>query len=399
MSAELHKSAIDKQINLQSDLHALLTYAFDKGHSTAAWKTPADSTMYLAVDTEAPLLLKEINLEELDRGFIFAPFDKSKNANFIRAEILFSFNLSDGTQETHTTESVNYLTEALQLTSPKSDYFVKADLNEIVIKESEEEFIELVNTCLSNIQNGRFEKVVPSRRLQVPIKEGIDVVSLFEKLCALYPNTMVSLVSIPGTGTWLGASPELLVSSQEKKWFHTVALAGTQAYSPSISLQEVSWTQKEIEEQALVSRYIINCFKKIRLREFEEHGPKSIKAANLIHLKTDFKVDMMATNFPQLTSVMLKLLHPTSAVCGMPLEDAHNFLLRHEGYDREYYSGYLGPVNCFDQTHLYVNLRCLQFFRNYVYCYAGAGITIDSNSEKEFLETEMKMKTMLNILN
>ena len=47
----------------------------------------------------------------------------------------------------------------------------------------------------------------------------------------------------------------------------------------------------------MVSRYIINCFKKIRLREFEEIGPKTVAAGNLLHLRTDFQVDMAATNF------------------------------------------------------------------------------------------------------
>ena len=77
--------------------------------------------------------------------------------------------------------------------------------------------------------------------------------------------------------------------------------------------------QKDIEEQALVERYVISCFKKIRLREYDEHGPKTMIAGNVLHLKTEFEVDMVATNFPQLGSVMLNLLHPTSAVCGMPL--------------------------------------------------------------------------------
>jgi isochorismate synthase len=398
MKAEEEKSLFEKQVNRQSDFKKLLQFALYKGHSTACWKLPATSSFYLAIDTSTPVLLNEVNLEELHRGFIFAPFDTSKNTSYLKAEILFSLN-EQGEISSHTTGSENYLNESLQHQENNSTYYVNPNITIPEKVNSPNAFLELVNTSLSNIQNGRFEKIVPSRRIEVPLKKDFDAFSHFEKLCTLYPNTLVSLVSIPNTGTWLGASPELLVRAENKKWFSTVALAGTQAYHPETSLQEVSWTQKEIEEQALVSRYIINCFKQIRLREFEEQGPKSVKAANLIHLKTEFKVNMIETNFPLLTSVMLKLLHPTSAVCGMPMEDSMNFLLRHEGYDREYYSGYLGPVNCFDETNIFVNLRCLQLFKNFAYCYAGAGITIDSIPQKEFLETEMKMKTMLNILN
>jgi isochorismate synthase len=206
---------------------------------------------------------------------------------------------------------------------------------------------------------------------------------------------MVSLVSSTATGTWLGATPELLVSIDKNSKFKTHALAGTQPYHSSIDVKSVAWTQKEIEEQAFVSRYIINCFKKIRVREYLEHGPKTVVAGNVMHLKTDYEVDMNEINFPQLGSVMLKLLHPTSAVCGMPLEPALNFLRKYEGYDREFYSGHLGPINFDNESHVFVNLRCLQLMESSARLYAGAGVTLDSNPEKEFLETEMKMRNLI----
>ncbi|MEJ0056113.1 MAG: chorismate-binding protein [Bacteroidota bacterium] len=89
---------------------------------------------------------------------------------------------------------------------------------------------------------------------------------------------------------------------------------------------------------------------------------------------------MTATNFPQLGSIMLKLLHPTSAVCGMPMEASLEFLKQNEGYDREFYSGYLGPVNIDHETSLYVNLRCMKLFANEASLYAGAGVMADSRS-------------------
>ena len=200
----------------------------------------------------------------------------------------------------------------------------------------------------------------------------------FQKLCTAYPNAMVSMVSSDATGTWLGASPELLVSFDERAHFKTVALAGTKRVEGGVNIKSVAWNEKEIEEQALVCRYIISCFKKIRLREYEERGPRTVLAGNLLHLKTEFEVDTVATNFPLLASVMLKLLHPTSAVCGMPLENAQQFLKANEGYDREFYSGFLGPINFKNESHVFVNLRCMQVLDETALLYAGAGVTIDS---------------------
>jgi isochorismate synthase len=107
---------------------------------------------------------------------------------------------------------------------------------------------------------------------------------------------------------------------------------------------------------------------------------------------------MNATGFPQLGTTMLQLLHPTSAVCGMPLDKSLEFLKLHEGYDRSFYAGYLGPVNVNNNINIFVNLRCMQLMDHQAQLYAGAGVTIDSIPEEEFEETEMKFNTLLNVI-
>jgi isochorismate synthase len=134
----------------------------------------------------------------------------------------------------------------------------------------------------------------------------------------------------------------------------------------------------------------VDCFKKIRLREYDEYGPKTVLAGTLLHLRSDFKVNMTATNFPQLGSVMLELLHPTSAVCGMPRETAHSFLKENEGFDRSFFAGFIGPVNINQETSIFVNLRTASIEGDKAVLYAGAGVTEDSDPEKEWEETDLK---------
>jgi isochorismate synthase len=267
-----------------------------------------------------------------------------------------------------------------------------------VDQKEKTEFINLVNKCLEEINKGTVEKIVPSRFRKIKINNDFDVVEKFNLLCEQYPDALVSMVIIPAVGCWLGASPELLVSVDHESIFRTVALAGTQWYEPNTNLKSVAWTQKEIEEQALVERYIISCFKKIRLREYNEHGPKTVVAGNLLHLKSEFTVDLKETHFQQLGSVMLQLLHPTSAVCGMPHDHAQNFLDQEEDYDRSFFAGFLGPVNIDSSITLHVNLRCMNVAYPYSTLYAGAGVTSDSVPEKEWEETEIQLNTLNNIL-
>ena len=119
------------------------------------------------------------------------------------------------------------------------------------------------------------------------------------------------------------------------------------------------------------------------------------KAGNLVHLKSDIS-GKLKQNVSQLD--VINALHPTSAVCGMPLEKARNFIIENEKYNRKYYSGFLGEFQIQEQTNLFVNLRCCDIENDITTIYVGCGITKDSQADKEFIETENKAKTILSIL-
>lgn len=364
----------------------------------ALWRLPWKSTKHLVIDISGTLPKRKVDLEETDAGFLIAPFDNPERSReiLLKAHIYYhsgQIKAADDVNSRELDKVVSELNEELQ--SPKSDvYYYQANEEG---NTSDREYISMVENALLAITKGEIQKVVPAALRKVPLTR-FNCLDSFDKLCNCYPEAFISLVSAPGIGTWMGASPEAIIEIEKSKTFTTVAVAGTQAHQPGIPLQDVAWRQKEIEEQAFVSRYIINCFKKIRLREFEEIGPKTVIAGNLLHLKTTYTVDMEETNFPLLGSVMLDLLHPTSAVCGMPKIPSQQFLKKYECFDRQLFSGYLGPVNMHNETHLFVNLRCMQLQENHAVLYAGAGVTEDSLPEKEWLETQLKCDTLLDVL-
>ena len=100
------------------------------------------------------------------------------------------------------------------------------------------------------------------------------------------------------------------------------------------------------------------------------------------------------TEVVQVTNQMLELLHPTSAVCGMPKDKATTLIDELESHDRKLFAGFLGSINVQQETQLYVNLRCAEIGKNGALLYAGAGITEDSISENEWNETTIKCLTI-----
>ena len=383
---------------------AFFAYAYQHHRPVAAWRLPHQSQQHVITDLSGSGELPNLPLELLPAGFVAHPFQQHAPAAFIRADLHYT----SGTEFVAWNDGLDDLSQrALRAirgdltatTNSQTPYEVAPSPTELDTHRAR--FVDMVAEAVQAIETGRFHKVVPSRQKMIALPIEFDLAIAFQQLCEAYPAAFVSVFSIPGVGTWLGASPEILVSTYRqagRSMFRTMALAGTQVAQGHDALKNATWRQKEIEEQAMVSRYIINCFKQIRLREFEENGPKTVAAGNLLHLRTDFTVDTEATNFPDLGSTMLRLLHPTSAVCGMPQPPALDFLLRHEGYDRSFFSGYLGPVNVAEETYVFVNLRCMQLLKQRALLYAGAGVTADSEPKKEWEETEMKMNTLLKVI-
>ncbi len=386
-----------------------------KGFPMAAWRLPHENTQHIILDLSGVSRKVEIDLENLPPGFMFSAFEQNfslpeTQVDFINADLHFdsqSRQISLPAGSIASDKAIE-LRQAL-LDSIESNDLPQKDTKRLQLPlysssqqiQEKSHFLDMVTEAVRAVQAKRFKKVVPSRARFVHLPEDFNLSDTFETMCAYYPHAFVSLLAVPGSGIWLGASPEVLASTfrlNGSRYFRTIALAGTQQLENRDSMRNVAWRSKEIEEQAMVSRYIINCFKKIRLRDFEEDGPKTVAAGNLLHLRTDFTVNMDQVNFPELGSVMLKLLHPTSAVCGLPKEPALNFIHKHEAYQRDLYAGFLGPVNMSDQANIYVNLRCMQLTREGALLYAGAGVTADSDPEKEWQETEMKMQTLQSVL-
>lgn len=378
-------------------IQLLLQLGLTSGGSFAIWRKPKSKKLEMVLDETASPQKVALNLEGLPPGFIVHPFadQEDKKAYYIKANRYFSFELDQEFKPEDLPEWAKIQLEDQQKLNDaelRKLLFDQTINNKIItsgISEDKSHFLQLVERGIEAVKENKLEKVVPARTKTIDIPEDFNLACTLLSLMNSYPNALINFFHIPHLGTWMGASPEVLIETKGDI-FYTMSLAGTQKATGDNPLKSVAWTQKEIEEQALVSRYIVSCFKKIRLREYEEHGPKTVVAGDLLHLKTDFRIDMEATGFPELGSIMLNLLHPTSAVCGMPRKEAHDFLQEYEDFDRSFYAGFLGPVNVQGQTSVFVNLRTASLFSNKAVLYSGAGVTEDSVPEKEWEETEYK---------
>jgi isochorismate synthase len=256
---------------------------------------------------------------------------------------------------------------------------------------NKQQYLNTFNKFIEPLHAKQFEKLVLSRAIGVDNGADFSPVHAFINACERYPEAFVFLCHTPQTGTWLGSTQEVMLSGDKTGW-HTVALAGTMPLENGQAPHE--WDDKNKHEQALVADYIRHQLDSLQIN-ITEKGPYTTQAGQLVHLKSDFYFSLPDNN--QL-GMLLNLLHPTPAVCGLPKKEAYQFILENEGYSRSYYSGFLGWLDPSERTDLYVNLRCMNIQPQGLTLYAGGGLLSSSQAESEWEETQEKMKTMQALL-
>ncbi len=320
------------------------------------------------------------SLDNIDneRGFIFSPFNENEQNKtvLITPDIVFNNGFPDDKIE------------------KISGIIVKEKNVENLFSVSKKEYLKQCRKLISEIKKGSFQKAILSRIKLVEKNPDFDSVSLFFALTEKYPDAFTYLLNLPGLGTWLGASPETLLNISNKK-AKTIALAGTQKNTGQAE-KDVVWEKKEIEEQKFVCDHIRNTFNKFNISNYKQSKTYTQSAGNVFHLQTDFEFN--SENIKNHLGKFIHELHPTPAVCGTPRETSLKYILKNENHNREYYSGFLGPLNLNKTTSFFVNLRCLKVLPEKLALFVGGGITQDSIPEREWEETCHKAKTLLSVI-
>lgn len=305
-----------------------------------------------------PVLLHAYEDLQDKEGFVIAPFCISEDSPLILIP----------------SKGADISERACTVTKPKSN-------SEAAIKPISDSYANDFSKFHNAIAKGDFEKLVLARNYESELTIN-NLQDLFDDICQEYPRAMVMLFDTPQSGTWIIASPEILLD-KEKNTFRTMALAGTMPYKEGLP----QWTEKNKHEQNIVERYIESSITPF-CNQIIKDGPQTVRAGNLVHLRTDFRFHMISDAS---IGELISKLHPTPAVCGLPKAEANDFILRNESIDRKYYSGFAGPLNLNDETHLFVSLRCMNIQGNRFTAYAGGGILKESVVEDEWKETELKL--------
>ncbi|MEO0541711.1 MAG: isochorismate synthase [Cyanobacteria bacterium P01_A01_bin.105] len=261
------------------------------------------------------------------------------------------------------------------------------------------DFRRTVRSALKVIDQKSLRKVVLADAMEVLSVVPFQVAASLRSLAQQYPDCHVFSFSNGSGQTFLGASPELLLSIRQGQLV-TDALAGSaprgqDAIQDRQLGQQLLASPKERDEHQIVLDFIVRQLRSLGLCPNYPTQPTLKQLANIQHLHTPIEATI-PNDLEALT--ILAQLHPTPAVAGLPRAVACDLIHQLESFDRDLYAAPLGWVDASGDSTFIVGIRSALLSGRNARLYGGAGIVAGSDPDKELAEIRLKLQAMLSSL-
>lgn len=262
-----------------------------------------------------------------------------------------------------------------------------------------DKFESAVTEATEAIRAKEFEKIVLARAIDMEADRGLSPLVTLNRLRNRFPSCYTFSYSAGEEGTFLGATPELLIRVNDGR-LQADAIAGSAGRGKSAGADAslgamLLNSEKDAREHGAVVRSIVSRLSELGLDPEVASKPRLLKLPNVQHLFTPIEA-----NLPKDVHILdiIQNLHPTPAVGGSPREAACCQIQRYESFVR---GPYAGPVGWFDAKgdgEFVVGIRSGILNGKSLRLFSGAGIVEGSLPENEKLETDLKFKAMQAVL-
>ena len=263
---------------------------------------------------------------------------------------------------------------------------------QLASSESHEHFRSRVREALVAIDEGRFDKVVLARQVEVHADRPFSPAHLLARLRQLHPSCLTFSVD-----QLLGASPELLcrrlgsaVTSQPLAG--TVGRSGDPEEDARLAASLLA-SDKERAEHAVVVEAIRAGLSPYAAHQSISERPHLLELRNVVHLATTVEARLSEPAVGCLE--LVAALHPTPAVGGWPRDAALDYLAHTESLDRGRYAGPVGYLDSAGDGEFWLGIRSAMLDGRDARLLAGVGIVKGSQPDAELAETQLKLQALL----
>ena len=258
---------------------------------------------------------------------------------------------------------------------------------------------EKINDIRHQIRTTPLKKAVLSRMAELRFPDRVDVDGALAYLNEHYNDCYRFLFEPRPFHAFYGATPELL-AKVDGRTLTSMALAGSIRRSAD-PLEDAALGQqllnsaKDRHEHDLVVYSILERLAPLTDQLEIAPQPGVYKLNNIQHLYTPVRARLL--NADGILPIV-DLLHPTPALGGTPRRLAMQVIRDAEPVTRGWYAAPVGWIDVNLDGAFAVAIRSAVAQERRAWLYAGAGIVADSEPEKEWEETGLKFRPMLEAL-
>jgi isochorismate synthase len=245
------------------------------------------------------------------------------------------------------------------------------------------------------VRAGSLEKVVLARAVELHATTSFDAVQALRHLAESYADCYLFAIAHQDR-CFLGATPERLIQLHDGELL-TMSLAGSirRGRTPEDDAQlgrALLGSAKDRNEHAVVVKAIVETLSALCTTLRVSDPPRLLKLGNIQHICTTLTGTLAGgrTVFD-----LVERLHPTPAMGGRPRDVALQLIRECEKMDRGWYAGPVGWVDSAGEGDFAAAIRSALLHRNTATLFAGCGIVADSDPEREYAESILKLKPML----
>jgi menaquinone-specific isochorismate synthase len=255
---------------------------------------------------------------------------------------------------------------------------------------------EMIHTAKHRIRAGELTKVVLSRVAELQFEGRVNILPILRHLADHYAECYRFLFEPRPRHAFYGASPELLAGVKGNN-IQTMGLAGsigrgkTSETDQALSDELLNSSKDRHEHQIVVDKLRDRLQPLTDTLEIPEMG--LLKLSNIQHIYTPIHGTLKKAD--GVLSVV-EILHPTPALGGDPRAIAMQVIRDSEPIPRGWYGAPVGWIDSNLDGQFSVAIRSAVAQESRVWVYSGAGIVGDSVSQKEWDETALKFRPMLN---
>ena len=253
-------------------------------------------------------------------------------------------------------------------------------------RPNKSDYLLNIQDVIKKIDNKDLSKVVISRLSKYSLKKGLDKGHLVEYLNKKHSNCFNFFINFNKDKSFIGSSPEKLIKLSNNTTLSIDALAGS-----SKKINDLKET-KEIDEHNYVIKHIKDIMSPICKKIYIPKKPETLNLKYIHHLITSITGELK--NKTHIID-LIKKLYPTPALLGYKSKKALQIINDIEKTDRGWYGGCIGTFDTKGNGDFFVPIRSCLLNQRELFIFTGSGIVSKSNAEKEWEETQIKSKHIL----